>query len=117
MAISYLIVIILAAITASVGSLFLKFGAEKFHIAFTLKGIMDILENWKLLLGIFLYVLSAAIFIVALSMADLSVAYPLTSISYIFVTILSAIFLKERIHLYKVLGVGFIILGVVLVTL
>jgi drug/metabolite transporter (DMT)-like permease len=113
----YILIILIATIIGSVGSLFLKFGAERFHIKLTVKGIIDIMENWRLLIGIFLYVLSAAIFIMALRITALSIAYPLTSMSYIFITILSAIFLKERIHLYKVLGVGFIVLGVVLVTL
>jgi uncharacterized membrane protein len=43
--------------------------------------------------------------------------YPLTSMGYIFITIFSAILLKEKINVYKVFGIALIVTGVVLVTL
>ena len=108
-----LILVIISTVMGSVASLFLKLGAK--HIR--LKELFKILQNWKLILGIVLYILSAVVFIASLRLGELSIVYPLTSISYIFVTILSALVLKERINVYKICGIGFIILGVVLVTL
>lgn len=101
----------------SVGSIFLKKGAEHFHIRLNFKGIINIFKNWKIILGLVLYALSTVAFIYLLRFEELSMLYPITSISYIFITIFSAIFLKEHINKYKVLGVILIVVGVVFVTL
>jgi uncharacterized membrane protein len=73
--------------------------------------------NRKLMLGVLLYGLSTVFFIMALKLGELSVVYPLTSLSYIFVALLSLYFLKEKMNWYKWTGIGFIILGVILVKL
>lgn len=49
------------------------------------------------LLGLMLYVLSTFTWLVLLSKVRLSVAYPMISISYIFVVALSAVLLKENV--------------------
>lgn len=49
------------------------------------------------LLGLMLYVLSTFTWLVLLSKVRLSVAYPMISISYIFVVVLSAVLLKENV--------------------
>jgi len=110
-----LVLILVAAIIGSVGALFLKIGSAKFRIHFSIKGIVEILTNYKLMFGVLLYGLSSVFFIMALRLGELSVVYPLTSLSYIFVAFLSVYFLKEKMNWYKWAGIGFIILGVVLV--
>ena len=52
-----------------------------------------------------------------LSKIDLSVAVPIASFSYILVPIVSIIFLHEQITALRWLGVFFVILGVILVSL
>jgi multidrug transporter EmrE-like cation transporter len=99
----------------SVGALFLKKGSKKFFISFRLKFFVELFRNRLLLLGIFFYSISTVCFILALRLGELSVVYPLTSVSYVSISMLSAYFLKERINWYKWLGIAFIILGVVLV--
>jgi uncharacterized membrane protein len=66
---------------------------------------------------VLLYGISTIFFILALRIGELSVVYPLTSITYIFITILSVYFLKEKMNQYKWLGILFIIVGVILVKL
>ena len=73
------------------------------------------LKNFNLILGLTLYVLSAVVFIFALRGGDLSLLYPLVSISYVWVSLLSVKFLGEKMNKYKWLGIGFIILGVSLI--
>ena len=109
--------LLIAVIIGSFGSLFLKLGSEKFNIKLSFKGLIDIIKNWRLILGVVFYGLSAVFFIYALRLGELSVVYPLTSLSYILITILSALILKERINIYKIFGILFIVGGVVLVTL
>jgi drug/metabolite transporter (DMT)-like permease len=111
------IIVIVSCIIGSVGSLFLKLGSSKFNIKISVQGIREILRNWQLIFGIGLYVFSAMLFMMAIKMEDISIVYPMTSVGYIFITILSRIFLKEQINNYKILGILCILLGVVFVTL
>jgi multidrug transporter EmrE-like cation transporter len=108
--------LLIAIMFGSSAALFLKLGSEKFKIGFSLNSIMAILRNWKLILGLFLYATSTVFFIYSLKLGDLSIVYPLTSVSYIFITILSVLLLKEKINTYKIIGISFIVLGVILVT-
>jgi drug/metabolite transporter (DMT)-like permease len=111
---------VIATIIGSIGSLFLKKGSKEFHLNFKIgifRFIKDVLYNWNIILGVSLYFIGTIIFIYLLRNEELSVLYPLTSLSYIFVTILSFYILKEKINFYKLLGIFCIIGGVVLVTL
>lgn len=110
------LMIVLTLIGAT-GSLFLKLGSKNFRLEASIKNIIALIKNWQVILGVFLYGLSSIIFIVVLKMTDLSIAYPMTSMSYIFVTILSYKFLKEKINRYKTIGIVLIIIGVALVKL
>jgi drug/metabolite transporter (DMT)-like permease len=56
------------------------------------------------------------IWTVVLSKVDLSVAVPVASFSYITIPLVSIIFLGERVSLLRWAGIGFIILGVILVS-
>jgi len=102
--------VLFATIIGAVGSLYLKFGSKK--ISFK---IIEQLKNWELILGIFLFVISSAFYVPALKMANLSLVYPTTSLSYVWVTLLSKKFLKENINKYKWFGIALIILGVFLI--
>ena len=106
-----------SAIIGSFGSIFLKIGSDRFHIRLNFKSLKGLITNWHLILGAFLYVLSTFAFIYMLRTEKLSLLYPLSSITYIFVTILSVWLLKERMNWYKCAGIAFIVLGVALVTL
>ena len=65
--------------------------------------------------GLVCYVVSVAIWIVALSKVDVSVAYPMLSIGYIVNAIVAWQLLGESLSADKVLGIGVIILGVYIV--
>ena len=79
--------------------------------------IKNLLLNIKIISGIFLYFISSLFFVVALKGGELSVLYPLVSFGYIWVTINSRVFLKEKITIYKMIGIIFIFLGIVLIGL
>jgi drug/metabolite transporter (DMT)-like permease len=66
-------------------------------------------------LGILLYVFATLIWLVVLSNAELSYAYPLIALGYIVTAILSYVYLGENIALYRWLGIILIIVGAVLV--
>lgn len=70
-----------------------------------------------LILGGFVFVFSGALFWLAvLSRWDLSLAYPLLSISYIIGMTASVVFLGEKVSMARALGVLVIILGVFLIS-
>jgi len=53
----------------------------------------------------------------AMSRLQLSYTYPFTSLSFVFVLILSSIFFQEPVTLAKVIGLVFIICGIVITSL
>lgn len=85
----------------------------------------DLLSLWAFVCGavsqgyLWLGVIAiAAVFInwsVILSKIEVSVAVPLTSVSYIFVALVSVVFLHEHISPTRWLGILFILIGVFLV--
>lgn len=93
------------------------------HELFSQAGGMELLE-WLLspaalivLGGIAFYGISLLCWVVAISRFELSVAYPLLSVSYIFVYLVAVYWpgFGEQASLTKLLGIGLIMLGVTLV--
>jgi multidrug transporter EmrE-like cation transporter len=72
--------------------------------------------NPIVLLGFFCYFLSAALWLIVLTRNELSYAYPLLSMGYIVVVILSRIFFQEAVTPTRVIGTLVICLGVVLIS-
>jgi len=62
--------------------------------------------------GFLCYGISLILFIIALTGGEVSVLYPMVSISYIWVAFLSMKLLNEKMNLYKWMGILFIIFGV-----
>jgi uncharacterized membrane protein len=99
--------VLVGTVIGSFGPIFMKKASSKFSL--TLKGTI---LNWQLILGCFFYGVSVLIFIPALRGGDLSILYPLVSINYIWVSLLSMKLLKEKMNTYKWLGILLIIVGV-----
>ena len=65
--------------------------------------------------GLCCYVISVAVWIAGLSRVPVSVAYPMLSLGYVVNAVLAYYLFGESISMQKVLGIGFIIIGVFLV--
>ena len=93
----------------------IKFGEVTFdsNIAVTIAK-MFLMPN--VLLGLFFYGISTIFWLIALSKIELNVAYPLLSIGYVLLMILSYFLLNESITLYKVIGTLLIVAGVTLLS-
>jgi drug/metabolite transporter (DMT)-like permease len=98
------LVIFCTLLTAS-GQIFLKKGA---NILFT----TSILTNFNLFVGLTFYCTAAVLLIIALKYGELSVLYPIIATSFIWVAILSKIFLGEIISPLKIVAIALIIVGV-----
>ena len=68
-------------------------------------------------IGLFFYVLSTLFYIFALRKEELSIIYPLVSTTYIWTTFFSVKYLKEKMDVWKWVGLSGIIIGVVFIGL
>ncbi len=66
-------------------------------------------------LGLAMYAVSAVVWLNILSQVRLSIAYPMISLSYVLVVVLSGALFRETIHVVTVAGLVFICLGVSLI--
>ena len=66
--------------------------------------------------GFFAYAISAALWIVILSRAELSWAFPMVSLSYVLTGIMSPILLGESFSIQRFIGILVICIGVFLVS-
>jgi len=103
--------IVVATVFSAYGAVYIKLGTEKFD-----SNIIKQLRNWRLIGGLMLYLFSTVFYLIALKNGQLSIIYPLTSLSYIWVTILSRKILNERIGTHKWTGIICILIGTVLLT-
>ena len=94
------------------GALLFKKSSKDFRL-----NVIAILKNKSFMLAIFLYLIATVLTIPAMKGNDLSIIYPMTATSYIWVAIFSKIFLKEKIKKTTVLGIALIILGVVFLSI
>jgi multidrug transporter EmrE-like cation transporter len=110
-----------ACVIGSFGPILIKKGVNKHkeRPAPVKKGLAGLIHlalslatNWRIIAGIGCYGVSSILFIPALRGGDLSVLYPLVASSYIWVSIWSVIFLKERMTTLKIVGIGIIIAGI-----
>lgn len=109
-----LILILVSAAIGAVGQIALKYGAMQM----VQNPGVTLLEKikWPIVLGLFLYGISTIIWIMALKKVELSYAYPLLSVGYIFVFFASYFFFNEPISWLRIAGLVLIMAGISLIT-
>ncbi len=119
---SSVLLILLSISIAVAGQILLKIGIDRIGVngIGSTKALISlfsgIIKSPMVLTGLFLYFISAAIWLVILSTVDLSFAYPFIGLSYVLVLILSKFILKEEVNPIRWIG-GFIITaGVVIIS-
>jgi len=100
--------------------LLLKAGTNRVgEFAFALENVVPIgtklVLNPFILGGLGCYVVSVAVWILGLSRIPVSVAYPMLSVGYIVNAVLAYLLFGESLTAQKMVGIGFIIVGVFLV--
>lgn len=98
----------LKAGTNSLGALF-EPGAELF------KSVIRVIFEPYIMAGLFCYVISVGIWIVALSKIEVSIAYPMLSIGYVVNALAAWYLFGEVISIQKMTGIFIIIVGVFIV--
>lgn len=104
--------VFVCSIANAFGAIYMKKGAQRFNLNFIRQ-----LRNFPIILGCFLYVISSVLFIAALRGGELSVLYPFSALSYVWVSILSVKLLQEKMNWLKWLGVSLIIIGIAFIGL
>jgi drug/metabolite transporter (DMT)-like permease len=105
-----ILLVFFCTVFGAAAQIFFKFGAGAMQRGAPLALVTDP----TLLTGCALYGVSSALLVLALKDGELSILYPVISLTYIWVTFLSVLFFKESLTLCKMAGVLVIVGGVVL---
>ena len=106
-------IVLAAAITTSlVGQILLKAGASGSGAASA--GFIDQLFRWQTIIGLGCYGGAALLYIIALRKIPMSIALPCTAASYVVIAVIGWAVFGEAMGMQKVLAIGLISLGVVL---
>lgn len=95
-----ILLMIFCTILTALGQYFLKKGVSYFQLSF-----ISIFTNYYLLLGVFIYALATILFLLALSKGELSIIFPLVTLSYVWVALAAYFLLGETLGIFKVLGI------------
>lgn len=76
----------------------------------------DMLLNRHFILGGTMFLFGGLFLILALKTEELSLIFPLTSLTYIWVMCLSKAFLNESISKFKIASIALIVAGIIFVT-
>ena len=102
---SAILLALICTIFTATGQLFFKVGSAE---------IVSILSFFNLfvILGAFSYLIGAILFVVALKKGELSVIAPLLALNFVWVGILSTIYLGETINSTRWFGITVIAIGI-----
>jgi len=98
------LLVLFCTLLTSFAQLFLKLSTQNQSLIISL--------NSHLIIGLLLYFVASIIFLIALKETELSILYPLLSLSYIWGLIIAIFVLDEKTKTSSLLGVGFIIIGI-----
>ena len=105
-------ILIVTTLSGSLGALGLKQGMNEL----TELTVMKAITNKWLLLGSFLYIVSAATNIVLFKYLDYSIAFPMTSLTYVWTVFISYFTFKEKITSLKIVSIILIMIGVIIIS-
>lgn len=108
---------LLSIIAGVSGQFFLKSGALKMAQVTAsnfLSNVLSIATNLELVTGLAFYGLAAILYIMLLTRVPLSVLAPAVALQYVFSVLMGHFLFGETIPLIRIVGIGLIICGVVL---
>jgi len=102
------ILVFCCTLTGAAAQIFLKLGANKIEHP----TLIQLLTNIPLMFGYSLYGMNTLMLALALRKAQLSLLYPIISLTYVWVTILSVLVFQESLNIFKIVGLSVVMLGV-----
>lgn len=118
-----MILTLVSVFIGSLGQVFLKSGANKlnnggalFSSISSLPGdLIRLITIPELVIGVIFFGTSFLMWVKVLTKADLSTAYPMVSLGYVLVAVLSFILFHESFSTSKIAGIAFIVIGAFLI--
>jgi drug/metabolite transporter (DMT)-like permease len=101
--------VLLGSFIGSFGAVLLKAGSK--HLE---RNLLSLFKNWRLAAGVGAYILSSVFFVLGLRNGELSILYPMVSLSYIWTVLWSKTFFGEKLTSAKFYALGLILFGVAL---
>jgi len=111
------ILALISIMLGSVGQFILKLGAGEIRTGQDLGTLIMSFINLKIIVAVSCFALSMVLWVFVLRKMELSIAYPMVSLGYVFVMLLSYFFLQEQLFFTKILGTGLIVAGVVVLNI
>lgn len=109
--------VIVGVLMSSLGGVFFKLGAVSSDFGGgTVKALVSVMTNWRIIVGGILYVLPAAIWIYLLRTAEISFLQPLFSLVYVVTPLLASFVLGEAVGGMRWAGIGIIMFGIFVVS-
>jgi len=113
-----IVLVLISVILGVLGQLSLKQGMKNignFEVKdFLSSRIFELVAEKFVVIGIVLYAIATLLWLVVLSKAELSFAYPMLAIGYILIAIFSKIFFGENVTFVRFFGILLISMGVFL---
>lgn len=108
--------LILNVAMLTTGQTLWKVGLERIGFSLSFSGIIKMIFNPFIFAGLAIYVIATILWFYILSNAELSTAYPMQSLCYIFAAIVGLVLFKENVSLVKWMGLILISAGALLVS-
>jgi drug/metabolite transporter (DMT)-like permease len=111
--ISYWALVFLGVTLSALGSIFLKAGATKIsHEQGVLHAALQATFEWRIILGVLLYIIPVIIWIYLLKKLDVTFLQPLFSLVYVVTPILAIVYLGESVSINRWIGISIILVGI-----
>jgi multidrug transporter EmrE-like cation transporter len=94
-------------ILGAAAQILMKIGMARFQ-----PNLAALVTNLPLVTGYALYGVNTLLLVLALRDGELSMLYPIIALTYVWVTLLSYVLLKEPPNVYKTVGITTIVIGV-----
>jgi drug/metabolite transporter (DMT)-like permease len=106
------LMVVLCTVLGAVGQILIKFGANALHQHGTWATLLAMATNVPLIAGYTLYGIMTILFVFALKDGELSVLFPIISLTYVWVAGLSAWIFHDSLNWPKIAGILTIVAGV-----
>jgi undecaprenyl phosphate-alpha-L-ara4N flippase subunit ArnE len=113
-----LAIVIMAVLFEALGQLALKHGVEGTRVGGRIENLLRRLwRSRSVAVGIMCFAVQAVLWTMALRLLEVSIAFPASSLCFVFVALLSKLWLKEQIEFERWIGFGLIMGGVAMIGL
>lgn len=113
-------ILLFGILLGSLGQIFLRKGMKEKSIVFSegiIKNLIKIYANKFVIIGAMIYVTSTMIWIGLISKVELSYAYPMVSLNFVAIALLSKTFFNEPVSRIRWISIIIIVFGVSLLSI